>query len=78
MIYGICIYSAAYLLDVTDERIAVLLPVGLKHVLVGELVAAELQSDLETVAAEIVEILHSCNGSVKQQHVRKQQRKSHC
>lgn len=72
VIYGICIYSPAYLFDVVDERVAVLLPVALQRFLIGELVAAELQSDLETVAAEIVEILHSC----KPQRERKQNRKS--
>lgn len=64
------IYSpggAAYLLDVVDQWVAVLLPVALECVLIGELVTAELQSDLKTVAAEVVEILHPCNGSVKKE-----------
>lgn len=53
---------ALYLLDVADQRVAVLVPVGLERVLVGELVAAELQSDLKAVAAEVVEVLHPCGG----------------
>lgn len=55
--------SHIYLLDVVDQRVAVLVPVVLERFLVGELVTAELQSDLKAVAAEVVEILHSCNGS---------------
>lgn len=51
-----------YLLNVADQWVAVLVPVGLERVLAGELVAAELQSDLKAVAAEVVEILHSCGG----------------
>lgn len=54
--------GAAYLLDVVNQRVSVLLPVGLECVLIGELVTTELQSDLKAVAAEVVEILHSCNG----------------
>lgn len=50
-----------YLLDVVDQRVAVLLPVGLQRVLIGELVTTELQGDLKAVAAEVVEILHPCS-----------------
>lgn len=53
-----------YLLDVVDQGVAVLLPVVLQCVLIGELVAAELQGDFKAVAAEVVEILHSCNVTV--------------
>lgn len=59
----LCLESTTDLLDVVDEGVAVLLPVGLERVLTGELVTAELQSDLKTVAAEVVEILHTCKGS---------------
>lgn len=55
---GLCLY----LLDVADQRVAVLVPVALERVLVGELIAAELQRDLKAVAAEVVEILHPCSG----------------
>lgn len=51
--------SATYLLNVVDQWVAILLPVGLERLLTGELVTAELQSDLKAVAAEVVEILHS-------------------
>lgn len=50
---------SADLLDVVDEGVAVLLPVGLQRVFTGELVAAELQSDLKAVAAEVIEVLHT-------------------
>lgn len=55
-----------YLLDVVDQWVAVLLPVVLQCVLIGKLVAAELQGDLKAVAAEVVEILHSCNDTVRE------------
>lgn len=53
--------SPPYLLNVVDQRVAVLLPVVLERVLVRELVTTELQSDFKAVAAEVVEILHSCH-----------------
>ena len=49
----------SYLFDIADQRVAVLVPVGLEHVLAGEFITAELQSDLKTVAAQVVEILHA-------------------
>lgn len=55
---GLCLY----LLDVADQGVAVLVPVALERVLVGELIATELQRDLKAVAAEVVEILHPCSG----------------
>ena len=48
-----------YLLDVVDHGVLVLVPVLLQGVLGGEFVTAQLQGDLEAVAAEVVEILHS-------------------
>lgn len=48
----------SYLLNVVDKRVAVLLPVGFECVLTGEFVTAELQGDLKTVTAEVVEVLH--------------------
>lgn len=54
-----------YLLNVADQGVAVLVPVGLERVLVGELITAELQRDLKAVAAEVVEILHPCGRTIK-------------
>lgn len=51
---------SADLLDVVDQGVAVLLPVGLQCVFTGELVTAELQSDLKAVAAQVIEVLHTC------------------
>ena len=72
--------SHTYLLDVVDQRVAVLIPVVLERVLIGELVTAELQSDLKAVAAEVVEILHSCNWSQRegQTLTRERGRKQRC
>lgn len=50
-----------------------MLPVVLQCVLIGELVAAELQGDLKAVAAEVVEILHSCIVTVTEKREKKSQ-----
>ena len=52
--------NTSNLFNVVDEGVAVLIPVSFKSVLIRELVTAELQCDLKTVAAEVVEILHTC------------------
>lgn len=53
--------SDANLLDVADEGVTVLLPVAFQCIFIGKLITAQLQSNLKTVAAQIVEILHPCN-----------------
>lgn len=48
-----------YLLHVADEGVFVVFPVAFESLFRRELLTAELHSDLETVAAQIIEVLHS-------------------
>jgi len=48
-----------YLLYVADEWVAVLVPVLLEWILRRKLITAQLQSDLKTITAQIVEVLHT-------------------
>lgn len=56
---GDCIY----LLKVADEGVLIILPVALQGLLGWELLTAELHRDLETVAAEVIEVLHPCQST---------------
>lgn len=48
-----------YLLYIADQWVAVLVPVLLEWVLRRKLITAQLQSDLKTITAQIVEVLHT-------------------
>lgn len=52
-----------YLLQVTDEWVSVILPVALQCLFRWKLLTAELHGDLKAVAAEVIEVLHSCQNT---------------
>ena len=52
-----------YLLHVADEGVFVVFPVAFESLFRWELLTAELHSDLEAVAAQIIEVLHSCTST---------------
>lgn len=55
--------ETVYLLKVANEGIFVILPVALQGLFRWKLFTAKLHSDLETVAAEVIEVLHSCQST---------------
>ena len=52
-----------YLLNVANEGVFVILPVVLQSLFRWKLFTAKLHSDLKAVAAEVIEILHSCQNT---------------
>ena len=52
-----------YLLQVADEGVFVIFPVAFESLFRWELLTAKLHSDLEAVAAQVIEVLHSCPSS---------------
>lgn len=55
--------DSVYLLEVANKGVFVILPVALQSVFRWKLFTAKLHGDLETVAAEVIEVLHSCQGT---------------
>lgn len=54
-----------YLLQVVDEGVFVIFPVAFESLFRWELLTAKLHSDLKAVAAQVIEVLHSCPSSKK-------------
>lgn len=52
--------GCVYLLKVANKGVFVILPVALQSLFRRKLFAAELHGDLEAVAAQVIEVLHSC------------------
>lgn len=50
-----------YLLNVIYKRVLVVLPVAFQSFFRWEFFTAKLHCDFKAVAAEVIEILHSCN-----------------
>lgn len=55
--------GSVYLLEVANKGVFVILPVALQSLFRWKLFTAKLHGDLETVAAEVIEVLHSCQGT---------------
>lgn len=49
-----------YLLQVADEGVFVIFPVAFESLFRWELLTTQLHGDLEAVAAQVIEVLHSC------------------
>lgn len=49
-----------YLLKIANEGVFVIFPVALQSLFRWKLFTAKLHSDLEAIAAEVIEVLHSC------------------
>ena len=52
-----------YLMNVANEGVFVILPVVLQSLFRWKLFTAKLHSNLKAVAAEVIEILHSCQNT---------------
>lgn len=52
-----------YLLKVTNKGVFVILPVALQSLFRWKLFTAKLHGDLKAVAAQVIEVLHSCQNT---------------
>ena len=52
--------DCVYLLNVANEGVFVIFPVALQSLFRWKLFTAKLHGNLKAVAAEVIEILHSC------------------
>lgn len=55
--------DGVYLLEVANKGVFIFLPVAFQSLFRWKLFTAKLHGDLETVAAEVIEVLHSCQGT---------------
>lgn len=55
--------DCVYLLDVANEGVFVILPVALQSLFRWKLFTTKLHSNLKAVAAEVIEVLHSCQNT---------------